>query len=266
MPDGERGGASGGTIGAMRLVTFNILHGRSTVDDLVDVDRFARAVAELDADVLALQEVDRNQRRSGRADLARVAAEAMGAVDHRFAPTLDQRSARGRSQYGVALLSRFPVLEWRVLPLPRRPWWRPLPRASDQRARRWRLDEPRTAVAAVVQTPQGSLTVAATHLSFLDGWGEHQLDRLVRGLAGAPRPLVLLGDLNLRSEVPATITGWTPLAVARSYPVSHPTLQIDHVLADGGVRPLAPGRAVDTGLSDHRAVVVDVELDGATRS
>jgi len=246
----------------MRLATFNILHGRSTSDDLVDVDRFSRAVAALDADVLALQEVDRNQHRSGRADLARVAAEAMGAVEHRFAPTLDRRSAGGRAQYGVALLSRFPVLEWRVLPLPRRPWWRPLPRVGDQGARRWRLDEPRTAVVAVVATPQGPLTVAATHLSFLDGWGEHQLARLVAGLAGAPRPLVLMGDLNLRSEVPATVTGWSPLAVARSYPVGHPTSQIDHVLADGGVRPVGPGRAVDTGLSDHRAVVVDVELGG----
>ncbi|MBE7700383.1 endonuclease/exonuclease/phosphatase family protein [Oerskovia sp. Sa1BUA8] len=246
----------------MRLATFNILHGRSTADDVVDVDRFARAVADLDADVLALQEVDRNQRRSGRADLARVAAEAMGAVDVRFAPTLDRWGASGRSQYGVALLSRFPVLEWRTLPLPRRPWWRPLPRGAGGRRLRWGWDEPRTAVVAVVATPQGRLTVVATHLSFLDGWGEHQLERLARGLEGAPRPLVLLGDLNLRSETPAIVTGWSPLVVARSYPVAHPMLQIDHVLADGEVRPLAPGRAVDTGLSDHRALVVDVELDG----
>lgn len=245
----------------MRLATFNILHGRSTVDDVVDVDRFARAVADLGADVLALQEVDRNQRRSGHVDLARVAAEAMGAVDHRFAATIDRRGVGGRAQYGVALLSRFPVHEWRVLPLPRRPWWRPLPRGNDVRRPRWRLDEPRTALAAVVLSPQGPLTVVATHLSFLDGWGERQLDYVAAGLAGAPRPLVLLGDMNLRSEIPAAVTGWSPLVVARSYPVAHPTLQIDHVLADGSVRPTSPGRSVDTGLSDHRALVVDVEIE-----
>ena len=36
----------------MRIVTFNILHGRSLLDDTVDVDRFAAAVRGLDADIL----------------------------------------------------------------------------------------------------------------------------------------------------------------------------------------------------------------------
>src|SRR5690606_40515090 len=76
------------TIEVMRLATFNILHGRSLVDDAVDLDRYARAVRALDADVLALQEVDRDQPRSHGADLTTIAAEAMGAVDHRFAATL----------------------------------------------------------------------------------------------------------------------------------------------------------------------------------
>ena len=53
----------------MRLATFNILHGRSPSDDRVDLDRFVAAVKSLDADVLALQEVDRYQARSAEADL-----------------------------------------------------------------------------------------------------------------------------------------------------------------------------------------------------
>ena len=104
----------------MRLATFNILHGRSPADDLVDVDRFATAVKDLDADVLALQEVDRDQPRSHLADLTAVAADAMGAVDSQFAaaiagtPGATWTAATGREQpgtaaYGVALLSRYPV-------------------------------------------------------------------------------------------------------------------------------------------------------------
>ena len=70
----------------MRVATFNILHGRDPADDVVDVATFGSAIAGLDADVLALQEVDRNQPRSHMADLTAVAAEAMGAVEHGSSP------------------------------------------------------------------------------------------------------------------------------------------------------------------------------------
>jgi hypothetical protein len=72
----------------VRIATFNILHGRSPVDDRVDVERLAAAVKTLDADVLGLQEVDRDQPRSLGADLTAVAAEAMGAVDSQFVAAL----------------------------------------------------------------------------------------------------------------------------------------------------------------------------------
>ncbi len=68
-----------GHTSAVRLATFNVLHGRSPRDGRVDLDRFASVVRALDADVLALQEVDRDQPRSHGADLTAVAAEAMGA-------------------------------------------------------------------------------------------------------------------------------------------------------------------------------------------
>ena len=46
------------------------------------------ATTPLDADVLALQEVDRDQPRSHGVDLTKAAAAAMGAQHHVFAPTL----------------------------------------------------------------------------------------------------------------------------------------------------------------------------------
>jgi endonuclease/exonuclease/phosphatase family metal-dependent hydrolase len=49
----------------VRLATFNLLHGQSLDDGQVRADRLHAAVAHLDADVLALQEVDRDQPRSG---------------------------------------------------------------------------------------------------------------------------------------------------------------------------------------------------------
>lgn len=252
----------------MRIATFNILHGRAPEDGRVDLERFADAVAALDADVLALQEVDRDQPRSHGADLTALAARASGAPEHRFAATLAGTpdvwtAATGDLQpraaaYGIALLSRFPVREWRTLALPALRGRTPVVFPGRRRPVLVR-DEPRAALVAVVETPQGDLTVAATHLTFIPAWNAVQLRRLVGRL---PRsgPAVLLGDLNLDAPRPARITGWRSLVDAETYPVETPTRQLDHVLGRGPVRATGGGVAVATGLSDHRALSVEVSL------
>ena len=72
----------------MRLATFNILNGRCVADGTVSTERLAAACASLAADVLCLQEVDRDQPRSGLVDQTAAVAEAMGAVAWRFEPAL----------------------------------------------------------------------------------------------------------------------------------------------------------------------------------
>ena len=252
----------------MRLATFNILHGRSPVDGRVDLDRFRTAVRALDADVLGLQEVDRDQPRSHGADLTAVAAEAMGAPHHRFVATLAGTpglwsAATGELQprtagYGIALLSRYPVLSWHALALPVLRGTVPVLFPGRRRPVLVR-DEPRTAVAAVVDAPEGPVTVVATHLTFIPGWNVVQLRRLVRLVRDLPRPVVIMGDLNLDGTTPSRLSRMHPLATAATFPVTEPDRQLDHILADGPLTTLS-GRAVDTGLSDHRALVADVRV------
>jgi endonuclease/exonuclease/phosphatase family metal-dependent hydrolase len=251
----------------MRVATFNILHGRSLTDGLVDAGRLAHAVRTLDADVLGLQEVDRDQERSGGADLTRVAAESMGARDYRFVaalagtPGATWTAATGDEQpdsaaYGVALLSRYPVRAWEVIRLPALPGRVPM-----LFPRRWTPalvpDEPRVAVSAVVEGPEGPVSVATTHLSFVHGWNVLQLRRVVRALGACPRPWVLMGDLNMGPATARRASGMRTAAAALTFPTLDPARQLDHVLVDGLPGPFT-GAAHDLGLSDHRALVVDL--------
>jgi endonuclease/exonuclease/phosphatase family metal-dependent hydrolase len=250
----------------VRIATFNILHGRSPDDGRVDVDRLARAVAALDADVLGLQEVDRDQPRSMGADLTAVAAEAMGAPEHQFvaalsgtpggtwmAATGDEQP--GSASYGIALLSRYPVVSWRVVRLPALRASVPLWSTWTRRPFLAR-DEPRVAVAAVLDGPHGPFTVCNTHLSFIPGWNAVQLRRLVRSLTGTREPVVLIGDLNMRRRQAARVSGLRPVASAATFPAPEPRRQIDHVLVRGRLRATGPAQAVQLPLSDHRALVV----------
>ena len=250
----------------MRIATFNILHGRSTEDGRVDVDRLAAAVTSLDADVLALQEVDRDQPRSFGADLTSVAAEAMGAPEHQFvaalhgtpggtwmAATGDEQP--GAATYGIALLSRYPVVSWRVVRLPAMRASVPLWSTINNRPFLAR-DEPRVAVAAVLDGPHGEFTVCNTHLSFIPGWNARQLRTLIRSLTGTREPLVLLGDLNMEQRQAARVSGLRPIASAATFPAGHPRRQIDHILVRGDVHAIGPAESVQVPLSDHRALVV----------
>jgi endonuclease/exonuclease/phosphatase family metal-dependent hydrolase len=250
----------------VRIATFNILHGRSLADGRVDVDRLAAAVKSLDADVLGLQEVDRDQPRSCGADQTAVAADAMGAPEHQFVAALHGTpggtwmAATGEEQpgsatYGIALLSRYPVVSWRVVRLPALRASVPLWSTITNRPFLAR-DEPRVAIAAVLDGPHGGFTVCNTHLSFIPGWNARQLRTLVRSLSGTPEPLVLLGDLNMEQRQAARVSGLRPIATADTFPGDRPRRQLDHVLVRGGFGATGQAEAVPVPLSDHRALVV----------
>ena len=253
----------------MRVASFNVLHGLSLEDGRADGARLAAACAELAPDVLALQEVDRFQPRSGCADQPALVAEAVGAVDYRFVPSLmgtpggpwrpatDADPVSTHPAYGVALFSRLPVTRWATVRLPRAPRAGAPMRSAASGRWAWVADEPRVAVVARVAAPFGEVTVAAAHLSFVPAWNAWQLRRLLAALRRLPGPYLLIGDLNLPGSLPQALCRWTPLVRGRTFPAPEPRMQLDHVLASPG---LVGGRAwvVYLPVSDHRAVVAEV--------
>ncbi|PYC67077.1 hypothetical protein C7C46_30740 [Streptomyces tateyamensis] len=222
----------------LRIATFNLLHGQPLAADgsplpypTEAAEPLHEAIAALDADVLALQEVDRHQQRSGLADQTAVAAKAMDAADWRFAAALHGRpapvagwlrdpepdglrvygpqdlgAAADRPSYGTALLSRLPVRHWRARRFAPAPFGLPL-RVAGRRGLTPVPDEPRAALAAVLAGEQGEFTVVATHLSFVPGWNMAQLAGIRRWIADLPRPYLVLGDFNLVGPVPRTVLG-----------------------------------------------------------
>jgi endonuclease/exonuclease/phosphatase family metal-dependent hydrolase len=252
----------------MRVATFNILHGR-TVGDGVDPQRLRDCVRRLNPDVLALQEVDFEQPRSDRADLTAVAAEAMGAVEHRFVaaisgtPGATWMAATGHEQpgtaaYGIALLSRYPVASWQVLRLPRIPMRFPMYLPGPNRVMVVN-EEPRAAVIAQLDTPIGRLTVANTHLSFVPGWNRRQLRRLIHDLRGLPGPRLLTGDLNMTPDTVQRWSGMRALAAAATFPAPTPDRQLDHILTDDDGLRAGATEAELMPISDHRPLAVDIE-------
>ncbi|MER7769063.1 endonuclease/exonuclease/phosphatase family protein [Kitasatospora sp. NPDC096140] len=238
----------------VRLATFNVLHGQQLPDDgrppgpasdTAGVHPLVDAVVSLDADVVALQELDRFQERSGRVDQARAIAEATGAADWRYASAFHARSGPGRTwapdrsepglrvygpkdagqdgevpSHGIALLSRLPVLDWRARRFGAPPVAVPLP-VSGRAGLTVIRDHPRVALAAVLQGRRGPFTAVALHLSFVPGWNLRQLLAVHRWIAGLPRPHVLLGDFNIPGAIPAAALG-TAEFLAPSKPATPP--------------------------------------------
>lgn len=226
----------------------------------------------LDADVVAVQEVDLGQPRSGSVDEVRLLADGLGAAHAVFAATVAgtpgeqwtplvgpaARAAATGPQYGIGLVSRFALTDVDVVDLGRAPVRVPLPRPDGRLM--MVSDEPRAAVVATVAAPGGPVTVAATHLSFVPGVNIAQLRRLGVALAGRPGPRFVLGDLNMSSSATRLLRGYTSLARVPTYPSTRPRIQFDHVLAAGvDPRAVTEVRVVRLPVSDHAALRVTLD-------
>ena len=229
---------------SLRVVTFNVLHGRAGGDTgpgHVDLDLLALTCVGFSADVLALQEVDWGNPRSRMADLARLAGEVSG-MAWQFGVSV-RRGPLG--QYGNALLVRGSIDSVSALPLVRHG-----------------RSEPRTAMVGRV-TPEAlgrQISVAATHLSTDRAEAVAQLGEAVASLSTLPAPRLLLGDLNLElgDVEPVVATGGLSLlAHEPTFPAHAPRLTIDHVAVSSELR-IDRVDVVHTPSSDHRALVVDL--------
>ena len=70
-----------------------------------------------------------------------------------------------------------------------------------------------------------------------------------------------MGDLNMGPDRAAALTGMSSAGSHLTFPGSAPREQLDHILVEGG-RPRGVVRRPPMDLSDHRALVAELELLG----
>jgi endonuclease/exonuclease/phosphatase family metal-dependent hydrolase len=239
----------------LRVATWNIAGARREGSGQVDLDAVVAGVRALGADLLALQEVDRQLARSGRADQPRLIAEALGADwSWSYAPALAGDDLRplagpdpGGPAYGNLLLSRLPLEAVEHLRFP--------PAGGG---------EQRSALVGSVLIGSRPLTVAGAHLSNRQGHNVRQLRELQRTIAARAAPRLLLGDLNLPALAlrVASRRGWPGSGSGRTFPNSRPGQQLDHVLRNDPAGVLRPrgARVAVASVSDHRALVAELEV------
>lgn len=236
----------------LTAVTYNVRHGRGT-DGALDLGRTAAVLRELAPDLVGLQEVDLGVARSGGVNQVLELAAALD-LHPAFGGFMDHDGGR----YGMAVLSRFPIVAVERLALPVG-------------------HEPRIALLVDVRLPDDTVvTLVNVHFDWVDddGFRFAQASALAarlreRQLGARPRPFVLLGDFN---DVPGsrTLALFTDLAdeaakphdARRTWPSDAPRVEIDFVFAGPrGAWRTDAARVVDERVaSDHRPVVTRLRL------
>ncbi len=233
---------------SLTLVSYNIHSGIGT-DGRFNLARTAEVLREINADIVALQEVGDFLGRTSSIHHPEELAEMLG-LYMAFGPNV----VRNGRRYGNAVLSRLPILKSRNYDL-----------SVHSR-------EPRGALRADLDLGNGrGLHVFSLHLGLSVGERRRQESLLLSAdiLRDAIRqdPVIVCGDFNYwwNGPVPSLVrsaindAGHLLRHAERTYPSSFPLLRLDRVFVDGGIRPLDLTAHRSTGsrlASDHLPLVL----------
>ncbi len=232
----------------LTLVSYNI-HSGIGADGRFDLHRVADVLAEIGADVIALQEVGDFRGRTVKEDHPEHLAQQLG-MHMAFGPNV----VRNERRYGNAILSRLPILSSRNYDLS------------------VNGKEPRGALRCDLGLPEDKrLHVFSLHLGLSIGERRAQEELLLSSdilkEAVRPDPLVVCGDFNYwwTGQVPALIRKAICDAAlllgkrVRTYHARLPFVRLDRIFVDAGVKPLqvwAHRSALAKRASDHLPLVM----------
>ena len=242
----------------MRLLSYNIHKGIGGRDRRYNLDRIIEVIEAENPDLVALQEVDNNCRRSRFHDQAKALAEYFHVADH-----LLQTNVRVKSgSYGNLLLSRWPFV------------------SKHQISLRFGRRKPRGAQLVVVDTPEGMLHLVHWHLGLAEKERHWQVNHVLEHPLfheQAHLPTLVAGDSNDWRNTLARgpferhqfeqVTA--PASRYRTFPAYLAIGSLDKAFSRGDVL-VRSVRVVRTALakqaSDHLPLVVDFHLSQVPES
>lgn len=233
----------------LRVMTYNI-HVGVGMDKKLDLQRIADVINNEHPDLVGVQEVDRGVKRTeGRDEIAELAK--MTRMDFAFAHNLDYQGG----QYGVAVLSRFPIAN-----------------ADHRKFENRREAERRGMIRIQVQVGGKTINFVNTHLDYQYEDGRvFETEQMLKFLENIQGPLIVVGDFNDEPQGPAYnlmlsrfADAWV-LSRAKdsglTYPSDKAVKRIDYVFTrqSDGIKA-KKAWIVNTLASDHLPVVADLEL------
>jgi endonuclease/exonuclease/phosphatase family metal-dependent hydrolase len=238
----------------LRVLVYNI-HAGKDARGIDNIDRVAALIREAGAGVALLQEVDRNTRRSGNVDQVTELTRRTG-MHAAFGKSL----AFQGGDYGIAILSRWPIDSSRTVPLPIDP----------PQLRSGVSYEPRVALRAWITAPGGALHVVNTHMD-ASGDDRYRRQEIVTVLAqgdSATVTTLIGGDLNSTPEsvVQQAVRdrrwqdAWTMCGDGGpgfTYPADSGVKRIDYLYLRAPLR-CSSARVLQSQASDHRALLVEI--------
>jgi len=245
----------------LRVMTYNIQSGHG------NLEATAAAIRAAAPDLVALQEVDVHwAERSSFADQATMLGERLH-MAARFAHIYriaGADSGKPPREFGVALLSRHPIIGWRN---------DTLTRLSTQDTNPSPAPAPGL-LEATVDLHGTAIRVFNTHLDYRSDprVRRQQVSEMLAYIGAASTPTLVFGDLNAPPDAPelaplfARLRDAWPASAGPgfTYPADKPAKRIDYVLTSGHFR-VRSANVVATEASDHRPVVVELVVGPSNR-
>ncbi len=234
----------------IRVMTYNIHHGNPPErPGVIDLPAIAAVIKQHTPDLVALQEIDKVTKRTGQVDQLKQLAELTG-MFYFFSKGIDFDGG----EYGVGILSRFPINRGTRYPLP---------------SKAGLEAEARSLAVVHVTMPNGEgLNFASTHLDLNNEHRMLQIKEINRVIGSKKADVILAGDLNLTSTTPAMklleqyFTRSCTENCAPTIPQDNPTEEIDFILLKKGSKMKVISHQVFPNIdaSDHLPVMAVYQL------